>query len=918
MSNRRTLELSLLAAAALPVMILFALIEIQAQGSFQWTHLIVPAALLAFFLALHLVIRLTAPGADPVLLPCTFVLTGVGIAFVIRLIPERAMNQIIWLVLSFVAAALTLYLIPSLERVGRYKYLMMISALILLVAPALVGTEINGSRLWISIGGFTFQPGEIARLLIILFLAAYLAQNREMLSISTKKLLGIPLPEPRTLGPLVLMWAISFLILVIETDLGSSLLFFFIFLVMLYAATGRFSYVVVGFALFSAGAVVAYRMFAHVQTRVAIWIDPFADAMDRGFQLVQSLFAFAAGGLFGAGPGAGHPTRIPFVDTDFIFAAIGEELGLLGAAAILICFLVFIYRGLTTASRATTDMAALTATGLTASIALQVFVIVGGVSGLIPLTGITVPFISRGGSSLISSFILLALLLRAGDSTLGESIELKAIGGGHAVLGRVALAKRLQTLALLFTLLISALIGNLTWLQVVRADTLNNNEFNTRSLYDEQRVARGSIVSIDDVVLAQSAPAGDGTYARHYPFGEVAAHTIGYYSFEFGRTGIEAYANSTLTGKRTYRSWTDVIDNAMGRPVQGDNVVLTIDSRIQLAAEEAMSGLTGAVVAIDPKTGAVLASVSRPAYNPQTIGESMDILKSSESAPLLDRARSTLLAPGSTFKVVTMTGALADGVATPESVYAAPGSMNIGNAPVTNFGGEGFGDITLTKATAFSVNTVFGQLAVEMGAELLVDQAEKFGFNQDIPYTLEIARSLMPEPSQMTTWETAWAGVGQPVGEVSATHPSPPGPQATVFQMALVAAGIANGGEIMTPYVVDHTQAADGTASLLGRTTPRRWLTATDPVTAARMVEVMKATVAAGAGAAAQVPGVEIAGKTGTAESGKDREPDAWFIVFAPADNPTIAIAVMVEQGGLGGYAAAPVARPILEAALAR
>ncbi|MCL2492173.1 MAG: FtsW/RodA/SpoVE family cell cycle protein [Coriobacteriia bacterium] len=918
MSDRRNLELALLGAAALPVMILFALIGVQAQGDFSWNYLTVPASLFALFIAMHLIVRFTAPGADAVLLPLTFVLTSIGIAFVIRLVPARAMNQIIWLVASVIAAAITLYIVPSLEKIGRYKYLLMLTGLILLLLPAVIGTEINGSRLWITFGGFSIQPGEIARIFIILFLAAYLAENREMLSVSTRKIFGIPLPEPRTLGPLVLMWAISFLILVGETDLGSSLLFFCIFLVMLYAATGRFSYVVVGCILFSAGAVVAYHLFAHVQTRVAIWIDPFADAMDRGYQLVQSLFAFAAGGLFGTGPGAGYPTRIPFVDTDFIFAAIGEELGLLGASAILICFLVFIYRGLSTASRAKTDMAAFTAVGLTASIAIQVFVIVGGVTSLIPLTGITVPFISRGGSSMVSSFVLLALLLRAGDESHGDAVELKAIGGGHALLGRMALAKRLGTLGIFFTILITLLIGNLTWIQVVRAESLRNNPYNTRNLYDEQRVARGSILSSDNVVLAESAPAGDGTYRRVYPLGEVAAHTIGYYSFEFGRTGVEAYANTTLTGQRSFHSWTDVIDSAMGRSIQGDDVVLTIDSRIQIAAEEAMQGLTGAVVAIDPRSGAVLASVSRPSFNPQTIDESMETLQTNVSAPLLDRARSTLLAPGSTFKVVTLTAALADGVATPDTVYSAPGVMEIGNAPVTNFDNTSYGDISLITATAYSVNTVFGQLAVELGADRLVSQAERFGFNQDIPYTLEIVTSLMPEPSEMTTWETAWAGIGQPVGEQSYTHPSPAGPQATVFQMALVAAGIANGGEIMQPYLIDHTQSSDGTQSLLGRTSPRRWLTATDPATAAKIGEVMKATVASGAGAAAQIEGVTIAGKTGTAESGQDREPDGWFIVYAPADDPVIAIAIVIEQGGLGGYAAAPIARPMLEAALMR
>jgi len=480
------------------------------------------------------------------------------------------------------------------------------------------------------------------------------------------------------------------------------------------------------------------------------------------------------------------------------------------------------------------------------------------------------------------------------------------------------LAKRLGALSIFFTILLTVLIGNLTWIQVAHADALKNNPHNTRGLMEEQRVARGSILSADNVILAESAPVGDGTYRRIYPLDDVAAHTLGYHSFEYGRTGIESIANTTLTGKRSFNSWTDIIDNAMGKPIQGDNVVLTIDSRVQLAAEEAMQGLTGAVVALDPRTGAVLASVSTPAFNPETINEEMEALKINDGAPLLDRARSTLLAPGSTFKVVTLTGALAENVATPESVFSAPGTMDIGNAPVTNYDNTSYGDITLTQATAYSVNTVFGQLAVEMGADRLVSQSEKFGFNQEIPYDLTISTSLMPNPSEMTTWETAWAGVGQPVGEISAAHPSPPGPQSTVFQMALVAAGIANGGEIMQPYVIDYFQSSDGTQSLLGRTSPKKWLTATDTLTASRMNEVMKATVDSGAGIAAQVPGVKIAGKTGTAETGGDREPNAWFIVYAPADDPVVAIAVLVEQGGLGGYAAAPVARPILEAALAR
>jgi peptidoglycan glycosyltransferase len=909
----------MLVAAALPVLVLFALIGTQAGGDFSWQYLTVPGSLFAIFAATHLALRKLAPGADPLLLPVAFVLCGMGLAFVTRLAPESSMNQIVWLFLSVIAMIVVLVAVPSLEMLGNYKYSLMLIGLVLLISPAVIGKEYNGSKLWLSIAGISIQPGEIARVLIILFLAAYLAENRELLSISTRKILGVPLPELRTLAPLLFMWAVSFLVLIAEKDLGSSLLFFAIFLIMVYTATGRFSYVFIGLLLFSGGAVAAYYMFGHVQTRVAIWLHPFADAAGKGYQLVQSLFAFAAGGIFGVGPGRGMPTRIPAVDTDFIFSAIGEELGLLGGAAIIICFLVLIYRGLSIASRAKSDMAAFTSVGLVASLGMQLFVIVGGVTRLIPLTGITVPFVSRGGSSMLSTFVILALLLRAGDETTGVESEMKSTGGGLSVLGRVALSKRLVALSVFFSLLMVVLVGNLTWLQVVEAQSLNNNTFNTRNLAIEARNPRGKILTRDDVVLADSSPTvpekGSGrsvTYKRHYPRKTYAAHLLGYYSVRYGRSGLEASLNDALVGKRSYSNWTDVVAAALGKPVPGDDVVLTLDSRVQDAAAKALGKRKGAIVVLDPKTGAVLASVSYPAYNPGSVDAKWDTLQTNESAPLLDRSRMTLLAPGSTFKVVTLTGAYANGVATPESVYAAPGTMDIGNAPVTNFEKSSYKSVDLQTATAKSINTVFGQVAVDMGADKLVKQAEGYGFNQKIPFDLSIKTSLMPKPGEMTEWETAWAGIGQPVGE----HESPAGPQASVYQMALVAAGIANGGEVMRPYVVDRILAPDGSSSILSQTQPTRWRRATDVTTANLVTDAMKQVVKSGSGARAAIPDIAVAGKTGTAEVGADKPTNAWFIGFAPADDPQVAIAVLIEGGGQGGRVAAPTAKPVLQAAL--
>ena len=915
MRSRRTTELLLLLAATPPVLLVFALVSAHQVGEFALESLLVPGALLLAFLLAHLAVRRFAPNADPGLLPVTFVLAGVGLGIVTRLDAKLAASQVTWLFVGVSALVATLIVVPSLERLSQYKYTLGLAGIVLLMLPALpgIGREINGSRLWLHLGPLSLQPGELAKIFIVLFLAAYLAENREMLSISTRRVLGVRLPEPRTLGPLLLMWVFSLLVLVAEKDLGSSLIFFAIFLAMLYTATGRPAYVVAGLVLFGAGATAAYYAFGHVRVRVDIWLHPFADAAGKGYQLVQSLFALAAGGLTGVGLGSGLPTRIPFVSTDFIFSAIGEELGLLGGAAIVLCFLVFAIRGLATAARAKTDMAAFTATGLVATIALQAFVIIGGVTRLIPLTGVTLPFISYGGSSLLSTFIALALLLRCGDEGTGTETEMQMTSTDLGVLGRLALGRRLTRVMTVIAVLLSALVANLTWIQIVDARALQSNVYNTRNLTAEARRPRGSIISADGKVLAGSKATSSGVYKRVYPHGDLAAHTLGYFSPRYGRAGIEAAENDVLVGgQRSFSNWSDVIDAAAGRQVPGDDVVLTLDTRVQAAAAKALSGRTGACVVLDPRTGAVLAEAATPAYDPNTIDADWSRLQSAGSnSPLIDRSRSALYPPGSTFKVVTLTGALGTGVATTQTTFPGPASLMIGNAPVTNYESGAYGDINLVTATMKSVNTVFAQLAVKLGAPALVKQAQAFGFTQKTPYELPVRTSLMPDPAEMTTWETAWAGVGQPVGE----HKSPAGPQSTVLQMALVAAGIANQGSVMAPYLVQTVRDQNG--ATMATTNARVFTTATDPGTAAQVSAVMQKVVSAGSGSRAQISGVTVAGKTGTAEVGKGIPTNAWFIAFAPAEHPTVAMAIMIEGGGVGGLVAAPAAKPVLQAALA-
>lgn len=909
MRSRRDTELLLLLAAAPVVILLFVLVHGSARLDLSWWDIAAPLLLFVAFMIAHISVRHLAPGADATLLPIAFVLSGVGLAFITRLDADLASSQVTWMLIGVIALVATLLYVPSLERLGRYKYTIAIFGIVLLVLPALVGREINGAKLWLQFAGYSFQPAEIAKVLIVLFLAAYLAENREVLSVSTKRVLGLWIPPARHLGPLLFMWAVSLIVLVAEKDLGSSLLFFGVFLVMLYAATGRPMYIITGIGLFAIGATAAYFMFNHVQTRVAIWLDPFADAAGRGYQLAQSLFALGAGGVLGVGVGNGLPHRIPFVETDFIFTAIAEELGLLGGVALIIAFLIFCLRGLATASRARSDVAALTAVGLVATFGLQAFVIVGGVTRLIPLTGITLPFVSYGGSSILSNFILLALLLRAGDTGTGRETEI-AVTGGTGLLGRIALTRRLVGVACLLTALMVALVVNLTYIQVVQADDLAANPANTRGIVAEMRQERGAIISSDGVLLAESVRDGE-YYKRVYPRGSLAAHILGYYSTKYGRSGIEASMNQALAGQSDFATFSDMIESAAGVPVAGNDVRLTTDSRIQAAAEEALEGYSGAIVVIDPRTGAILAEASSPGYNPNTIDTDWASLNATGSgAPLVDRANRALYPPGSTFKIVTLTAALASGLATPDSTFSGPASITIGGAAITNYGGTSYGTITLRKATASSVNTVYAQIAHALGPEALVNQAEGFGFDSTPPSDIPTVASLMPDPAEMTDWETAWAGVGQPVGE----HESPAGPQTTALQMALVASGIANDGVVMRPYLV--SAVTDRASQVITQTTPRPWRTATNATTADTVTSLMVSVVQSGSGSHAAIPGVTVAGKTGTAEVGKTSQTHAWFIGFAPAENPRVAIAVVLENAGVGGTVAAPIAREVLDVAL--
>jgi cell division protein FtsW (lipid II flippase) len=441
--TRRNTELMLLATATAVVIAAEAAVEAARDGRFSPNLGAYAAVPLVLGLVTHLVIRRVAPYADPLLLPIVVLLNGLGLVMIHRLDEglqayskqlgitydgPAAPTQVVWTALGLVLFVALLLIVRDYRVLQRYAYTLALIGLVFLMLPAVLPaslSEVNGARIWIRVAGFSIQPGEFAKILLTIFGAAYLVSKRDVLSLAGRRIglrvkgrvVGLDLPRGRDFGPLLLAWLIGIAVLVRGHDLGTSLLFFGLFLVLLYVATQRVSWVIIGLLLFAVGAYVAFKLFSNVQTRVDVWLHLFdAEQADPGYQMRQSLFGLGTGGIFGTGLGGGHPELVPLPATDFIISSFGEETGLFGLVALLVLYGLFVARGLAAALAVRDAFGKLLATGLSFLVALQLFVVVSGVTRLLPETGLTTPFLSYGGSSLLGSYVLLALLLRISDA----------------------------------------------------------------------------------------------------------------------------------------------------------------------------------------------------------------------------------------------------------------------------------------------------------------------------------------------------------------------------------------------------------------------------------------------------------------------------------------------------------------------
>lgn len=425
----RNLELGLLLFALGISAVALALVQFGAQGALDLRVLSYTAGLAILVLAVHLAVRILAPDGDPFVLPIATLINGLGIAMIHRIdIADNitgwsatGIRQIAWTAVAMVAFVLVLLVIRNYRVLLRYRYLAMLAGVVLLLLPLLpvIGRTVNGATLWIQVGSVTFQPGEVAKIALAVFFAGYLLTAKESLQVVGKKFLGVRWPRLRDLGPILVVWALAMAVLVFQRDLGTSLLYFGLFLGMMFIATERFIWIVVGGGLFLAGAVVAGSQLSYVQGRIDAWLDSFDPAVYEqvggSYQLVQGLFGFAEGGFLGQGLGQGQPDLVPLANSDYIVASLGEELGLIGVFGLLALYLLLVSRGFRVGYVGTEDFGRLLASGLAFVLALQVFVVIGGLTRIIPVTGLTTPFLAAGGSSLLANWMIVALIVRLSD-----------------------------------------------------------------------------------------------------------------------------------------------------------------------------------------------------------------------------------------------------------------------------------------------------------------------------------------------------------------------------------------------------------------------------------------------------------------------------------------------------------------------
>jgi cell division protein FtsW (lipid II flippase) len=762
------------------------------QAEYPWQHWLGYAAWLAAILFAHLQTARRLPYRDPYLLPATALLSGWGLLTIFRLAPSFGFRQSAWLLVAVAVVAVGLRLPHDLGFLRRYKYLWLTGGLLLTALTFLIGTNPSGApypRLWLGGFGIYLQPSEPLKLLLIIYLAAYLAGG---VSGFTPRLL---LLSPRLLpllAPTLLMTGAALLVLVLQRDLGTSTIFLFLYAAIVYIASGNKRILLLSGLAFLLAAIVGYSLFDVVRLRVEAWSDPWSDPSGRSYQIVQSLLAIANGGLLGRGPGLGSPGLVPVPHSDFIFVSIVEETGLMGALGLLLLLGLVTVRGLRTALRAPDSFRRFLAAGLTAYLVSQSILIISGNLRLLPLTGVTLPFVSYGGSSLLTSYLALFFLLVISDQEQARPAAFMTTPCPEPKL-------YLQLGAILLSGLLAAALAT-GWWACYRAPELLARTDNARLAIADRYVPRGLILAQDDTPLAQNQ-GQPGSLTRQYPYPDLSP-LVGYTHIVYGRSGLEDRLDPFLRGLEGYPSldiwWHHLL---YGQPPPGLDVRLTLDIELQNTASDLMRGQRGALVLLSSRSGDILAMASQPAFDPNQLDQTWTELVQDPASPLLNRAAQGQYQPGTALGALLLAAFQEQG----ESLPPVPSSLSFplevgGTRLILNCALEP-AELTWPSVIAAGCPGPMATLGEQIGqqtqaaAEPLLDLFQRLGFYStpaiDLPAASSTAPDSLPEPQQ-------YQAVGQAELRLSP------------LQMALATATLSNNGFRPAPRLVQALQTAEG------------------------------------------------------------------------------------------------------------
>jgi len=785
---------------------------------------------------------------DTLILLLAALLTGWGLIMQARLAPAMVHRQVLWLLIGC-GVMCAIALSPGLtRRLRRYRYTLLTSGILLLGATLIFGVNPSGhgQKLWLGASGFYMQPSEPLKLLVVIYLAAYLAEKRD---IPAMRAAGRPIWWI-ILGPMLVMVGLALLLLGWQQDLGAALLFYFTFVTMISLAWGKWRYSLLSVVLFIPVGMAGCILSTRVALRVSIWLDPWApEQADRAFQILQSLFAFSAGGLMGQGLGQGSPGFIPAVHTDFVFAALVEEFGLAGGLALLMLIAALIYRGIRLAQESTSDFESLLAGGIVALIAIQTWVITGGNAKLIPITGVTLPFLSHGGSSLVTMLAATGLLINL-STPHPLPLALSLAPTRNSPLRRTAAGLGQALLLLLGSIAVTTGL----W-AVARADELRAYPTNPRFVLSEARIQRGRILDRNQVVLADIIVNEDGYVTRTYPVPEAAA-AVGYATLEYSAAGIEAACDARLRGEVDYTAWDNLTDGLLHIDSVGRDVRLTLDAELQTAAQQSLQGQIGAAVLVDARTGEILALASSPIYDSAAVVEQWSTLRDAADSPFLNRATQALAQPGTSLQPFILASALQVGLAqTPsepitQSVPFNGLSVTCRKIPQTS---------TWQEILSAGCPYPFVDAAAQLGAAEFTESLALWGL-------LDAPRLALP---------TVASDLALPLDAVADALGQG---ELLVTPLQMVQAIAALGNEGVRPTIRILAQSTDGCAEPPTDIEVR--------VVSAEIAEAVRQSLARYSGAV---------GHQGTSVAGEERQ-QSWFVGLNSETLPRYAVAVIIDR----------------------